>query len=231
MGVVALTEELNKIHELVGSVAEEEILESINLLRNRLLKQDVKNLRDASFVLEREGKSYQQDLFERINLFIDGLDKKFNSDEMELYSPKKNIMIDNAARLYEKEREDCYDIVMKIRNKLSCEEIKRALYIMTWELADSDMEDLIALFREAIIRYEQMNKNIFKSPKGVEEIQSKLALLGIVEVVPREGDEFDPVWHLHSAVGKTGFDFRVKATVHSGYKRNGRRILKAIVDC
>ncbi|MCL2218169.1 MAG: hypothetical protein FWB91_14295 [Defluviitaleaceae bacterium] len=198
-----------------------EILDELKALRKRIIDEDIETLRDAAFVLEREGKTFQRDLFERITAILDAM------------SPKKTPHIPkpfDAKPQPEYNRKYFYDKINQIRSTISDEKIKRELYIMTWEISDAELEDLLLLFREAMVRFAQRHKNIFTEPPGIREIQYNLAKLGIMEVIPQGGDEFDPAWHLHSSPQKTGFDYRISKTIHPGYKRNGRRLLKAIVE-
>jgi len=221
---------LNALHTItdnIHDITNEELIEGIKNLRNQYIMQDISHLRDAALVLEREGKSYQQDLYERISQSIDELVIK-DAESTPPIPPKKSIK--EAAAIYEQTRKSCYAAIEKIRDRLTDDKTKRELYVLTWEIPDNKLEDLLTLFREAIIRYNQMHKNIFTRPRGVEEILYKLSLIGVTEVEPTEGDEFDPAWHLHLDSQKTGFDFVICSTVHSGYKRNGRRILKAVVN-
>jgi len=220
--------ELDKIYLEMEIRTDHEALESLRSLRQVILAADSKILRDAAAVLKREGKAYQRDLSERIDACLDGMSVE-KTDVM----PVPLIRRYDAAAIaddYEQERRMFYEKADKIRNRVSDEKTKRDMYVMIWELPEDELENLLILFREAMVRYFQMHRNIFDDPQGVKEIRYRLALLGITEVVPEKGVEFDPSWHLHSDPQKTGFSYRISKTVHAGYKRNGRRILKAIVE-
>jgi len=210
-----VSERLDEIYENMGNKPADEILQEIKTLEQALKQNDIQFLREAAAVLEREGKAYQHDLFTRITAQLDAMDTK------------------KAPSLppTPEERKALYAQVDKIRNKMPNERDKRALYIMTWEISDNDLENLLLLFREAKTRFIQKTiKTIFDEPRGVKEIQQKLKMLGITEVIPHAGAEFDPTWHLHSDPQKTGFDHRIYKTIHPGYERNNRRLLKAIVE-
>ena len=207
---------------------ERDILDRLIILRHEILKQDGKHLRDAASVLIREGKAFQRDLSERLDDCLDGMDIE-KTDIMPVPLIRRYDATDIASA-YETKRRVCYAKVDSIRAGMSDESLKRALYMMLWELPEDGLENVLILIREAVLRYTQMHKNLFNEHRGIREIRYRLALIGITEVLPESGEEFDPGWHIHSDSSKTGFDYRISKTVHAGYKRNGRKLLKAIVE-
>ena len=221
-------EALEEVCLKLGNLTGDEVLAYIKGLRQELIQTDGKNLREAAAVLNIVGKSFQRDLYERISVYLDGMN--FTKTEDSILPVLKNTDIRTEIAAYEKERGSLYDNIDIIRGKPFDESIKRELYVMTWELDESALEDLLLLFREAILRYHRMHRNILSTPRGVNEIKLILARLGIAEVEPEPGETFDPGWHICSDPQKVGFGLSVIKTTHVGYKRNGRRILKAIVE-
>ncbi|MCL2841000.1 MAG: nucleotide exchange factor GrpE [Defluviitaleaceae bacterium] len=195
-------------------------VDALKVKRDNLIEEDITVLRDAAHILEVKGNAFQRDIYERIYIFLDGLSKK-----KEPYVPKP---FHPTPKTYQ--RPFIYAKVDAIRSQISNEAMKRALYTMTFEISDNDMEYLLILFREGMSRFASRHKNIFTAPPGVKEIQYYLSTLGIIEVVPQDGEPFDPTWHVHADLQKTGFDYAVSKTIHPGYKRNERRLLKAVVE-
>jgi len=197
------------------------MFEELKKARDDMIENDITTLRDAAHVLEREGKAFQRDLYERITLYLDGMSNSKKPYIPKPFAPKADI---------EYKRPLLYAKVDEIRSKVDDEGLKHELFAMTWEIPDRSMEYLLLLFRDAISRFAGRHKNIFTDPPGVSEIQYYLSTLGITEVTPQPGDEFDPTWHVSADPQKKGFDYRINKTVHPGYKRNERRLLKAVVE-
>jgi len=203
----------------------------IEELRNKqksLLTQDLLILHEAIAILKQEGQSYQSDINARL---IDYINTIFPAKTQILcINPDLKTDVKTLITTYENERKNCYETANQLRNKTSDEKEKRELYTMQWEIPDKHMENILPLFREAIERYNKKHNKIMTEHPGVILIRQKLATLGGSEVNPKIGDPFGPKWHLNSDSLNAGFNKTISSLIQHGYKRNNRRLLKAVVQ-